>query len=218
MKTHKLLSFVPKKRGGWLFWLGLLLLAVAAADQFFLKLLGSLTMVAWGLGGLFILIAILLRVLPSSSQSGSVQIEKDGIIVKQGSYELPIPFEDIQTVSGGKISQHHSLKELDGREKAAVKPYFNQTQVFIELYEETEELKQARQHMPSFMFGTKQVGLLVMVEGDWIPLERDIDEARMAWMDQLKNIHLAEHRAKYPDPWDIDDDFEDEDDDDEWLP
>ena len=213
MKTYKLIDFVPKKHGGVFFWLGFFLLAVAAADQFYFHLLGSLTLLVWGLAGLFILLSTLLSVLPSSSRSFQVQVAEDGIIVNYDQYELPIPYEDMQTLTGGKVSQHHSLKNLSAPERAAVKPYFNQTQVFIELLEETEEFKQAKEHMPSFMFGTKQVGLLLLVKGDWIPVERAIDEARVAWMRQLKIELEKKHRPK-SDAWYDQDDFDDEDD--EW--
>ena len=215
MKTHQLLSFVPKKRGGGLFWVGLVLLAVAAADQFYLEMLGSLVTAVWGVGGILILVSVLMRAISSSSQSASLQIESEGIIVQYGDFELPIPFEDIQLISSGKVAQHHSLKTLDGRERTAVQPYFNQTHVFIEFHQATEELKQAKEHMPSFLFGTKKVGILLPVAGDWIPLERDIDAARVEWVHRLKAIHDEEHRATYADPRYKDSYYDDDDDDDE---
>ena len=211
----QLQGFVPRRRGGGLFWLGLLLLAAAAADQFYFQLLGSLTLVAWGVGGLLFFIAILLRLLPlSSSQSAFLQIEEDGIIISYAGHQLPVTFENIDVVTGGRISQHYSLKAFSRRERQVVKPYFNQTQIFIALHEETEELQAAKQAMPRYMFGTTRVGLLLLAAEDWITVERAIDAARVAWLGQVKSSHQEVYRSPAAMLWDNDEDEEEED---EWL-
>ena len=210
MKRFKLIDLAPKRSGTALLWIGFLLLAASAADQFYFQRLGSMTMIGWGLGGLLILLGIVIPLIPSPSRNSHVLVEDDGIIVNYRGYELPIPYEDIQTLAGGKVSQHHSFKNLSSKERAAIKPYFNQTQVFVELHQESDELKEAKQYMPSFMFGTTQVGLMLLVEGDWIPLERATDEARMAWMHKLKRDYEESQKPK-SDAW-YDQDYEDEDD------
>lgn len=214
MKKYKLLGLMAKKRGGGLFWLGLLLLAAAAVDQFYIPFLGSptLTLIGWGVGGLAIFVAILLRMLPSSSQSAHVEIEESGLIVNYGRHQLPITYENIDVITGGRISQHHSLNEFGRRDKQALKPYFNQTHVFIALHEETEELKEAQQKMPPFIFGTTQVGLILLFEEDWITVERAIDAARVEWLGQVKNTYQEDHRsaaAKLLDEYDDDDEHDD---------
>ena len=212
-KKYKLLGFVPQKRGAGLFWLGLLVLAAAAADQFYLQLLGDLSVVVWGLGGLLIFISILLQLFSrSSSQSAYLQIEEDGIIIDYGGYQLPITHENIDVITGGRISQHHSLKELSRQERRIVEPFFNQTQIFISLHEETEELKEAKQHMPAFMFGTTQIGLLLRADGDdWLTVERAIDGARVEWLGELKRSHEERYVPPGARIWGMDeDDDEDE--------
>ena len=214
-KKYPLLGFVPKRRGRGLFWFGLLLLLVAAVDQFYFSFLGSLTIVVWGLGGLLILIAIVLRLLSLSAPSGFLQIEEDGIIVAYEGHELPITYENIDVITGGRIAQHHALKELSRKEQQAVKPYFNQTQIFISLHEETEEVQAAKKVMPRFMFGTTQIGLLLLAEEDWITVERAVDAARVAWMGQIKSAHREEYRTPAAMLWEDDEDEDEEED--EWL-
>lgn len=214
MKTFKLLDFAPKRRGGGLFLIGLLLLVAAAADQFFLDMFGSFRIFVWGAGGLLVLLAAFMFLLSSAAPPASVDIEEDGLIVKYGNYELPITYEDIQTIVGGRVAQHHPLKSLSGRERQLIQPYINQTQVFLELHEAGEEFQEAKEHMPSFMFGTKQLGILLLVEGDWIPLERAIDAARVEWMRQLRILHEKKNAPK--DPWDDDDEDEFEDEEEDW--
>lgn len=211
MKMYKLQGFVPKRRGGFLFWLGLLVLAAAAVDRFYYPFLGPAAIGVWAAGGLFIVLAILLRFL-SAPQTASLQVGEAGILIDYAGYQLPIAYEDMGMITGGRISQHHSLKEFGRQERQAVQPFFNQTQIFIALRKEIEGWQEAKQHMPKFMFGTTQIGVLLVVGGeDWLAVERTIDAARVAWMGKLKSTYQEEYLTPAARLWaDADDDDDDD--------
>jgi hypothetical protein len=195
MNRYKLLTLSTGKQGSGLFWLGLLLLAIAAVDHYYRPFLGPLTTVAWVLGGLAILLAILLRI-PLWTRTGTIQVGPDGLTVRYGRREVWLSYEEIGVVTGGRISQHHSLHELPRRHRQAVKPYFNQTHIF--------------------MRGTTQPGLLLLIQDDWLVVDRAIDAARVTWLGQIKQSHQEEHRSLVAQLWaeDGDEELEEEPDDD----
>lgn len=215
MNKYKLLTSSSGRRGSGLFLIGVLLLAVAAADQFYRPFLGSYTMAVWTLGGLFTIVAILLR-FTSSAPPGYFQIEEDGLTVHSGRREFWIGYEEIDTVTGGRISQHHSLKELSRRDRQSVKPYFNQTHIFITLHEDADACQEAPNKLPRYMLGTTQPGFLLPVTEEWLTVERAIDSARVAWLSRIKESHQEDHRSIVAQIWENDrDDEENEEDEDE---
>jgi hypothetical protein len=215
MNRYKLLTLSTGKQGSGLFWLGLLLLAIAAVDHYYRPFLGPLTTVAWVLGGLAILLAILLRI-PLWTRTGTIQVGPDGLTVRYGRREVWLGYEEIGVVTGGRISQHHSLHELPRRHRQAVKPYFNQTHIFIALHEGSEAVEEAQRKLPRFMLGTTQPGLLLLIQDEWLVVDRAIDAARITWLGQIKQSHQEEHRSLVAQLWaeDGDEELEEEPDDD----
>ena len=188
MNKYKLLTLSSGNRGSGLFWLGLILLAAAAVHQFYLPFLGPYAIIVWGLGGLAWLIALLLRI-PTSLQSGYVQIEPDVVTIRYGRQEVRLGYDEIDTIAGSRVSQHHSLREFSRRERQAVKPYFNQTHIFITLHDDSNAWVEAQQKLPTFMLGSTQPGIVLLVEGDWLAVERAIDAARVEWLGHEKETH-----------------------------
>jgi len=215
MNRYKLLTLSTGGRGGGLFWFGLLLLVIAAVDQYYRPFLGSLSSIVLLLGGLAILLAILLRI-PSWSRSGYIQVEPDGLTVRYGRREVWLGYEEIGTVTGGRISQHHSLHELPRRHRQALKSYFNQTHIFIALHEGSEAIQEAQRKLPRFMLGSTQPGLLLLIQDDWLIVDRAIDAARVTWLAQIKQSHQDDHRSLVAQLWaeDGDEELEEEPDDD----
>ena len=142
----------------------------------------------WGLGVLALLIAIILQI-PTSLQSGYVRVEPEAVIVRYGRQEVRITYDEIDTIAGSRVSQHHSLREFSRRERQAVKPYFNQTHIFITLHDGANAWAEAQQKLPTFMLGSTQPGVVLLVEGDWLAVERAIDAARVEWLSHEKETH-----------------------------
>lgn len=198
---YKLLGFPRKRQGARLFWLGLLLLAIGLADYFYFSVLGAALSVLWLLAGVAMLLAVLGR-LWGGGQTAVLQLEEDRIIIHYGSYKLPIFYENMDIVTGGRIAQHHSLEEFRPRERRAIQPYFNQTQIFIALLKETTELVAAKQRLPRFVFGTTRPGVLLVVAEDWLTVERAIDGARITWLGQVKGSYQEPYRSPTSRVWD----------------
>lgn len=210
MNKHKLLTMSLGSRGRGLFLIGLLLLAVALADRFYRPFLGSWAIVVWGLSGIVLLAAILMW-LPVSLQSGYIQVEPEVLIIRYGPKEIRIGYDEIDTITGSRVSQHYSLKEFSRRERRAVRPYFNQTHILITLHEGTKVIEEARKKLPLFMLGSTQPGLILLVEGDWLAVERSIDGARVAWLAQEKETYQYNDNSLAFELWD-EDEYDDEED------
>jgi hypothetical protein len=194
MNKYKLLGFEAKGRGGSIISIGLILLAVAAVHQFSRPFLGQWAFPVWGLGGLLLLGGVVMNLL-TQSQEAYVQIEEDKLVIQYGQDELPVAYENIDVVTGGRISQHHALKEFSRREREAVKPYYNQTHIFMTLHQETPAYLEAKKQLPRFVFGTTQPGLLLLVADDWLSVERAIDTARAVWLGNVKQSHQVDNRS-----------------------
>ncbi len=98
-------------------------------------------------------------------------------------------------MTGGRLSQHFSLEEFNGRTQNVLKPYFNQTHIFIALYKETEALKEGKKKFPPFVFGSTQPGLILINKEEWLTVERAIDKALTSWRLQDKMSRQGDKRT-----------------------
>jgi hypothetical protein len=213
MTRYKLLGFDAVKRGGGFLPLSLLLLAAAGVDRFYRPFLADYALVVWVLGGVFLLLFILAQL---QSTTAYLLIEPDELVIQFRRHELRVPYADIDVVTGGRLSQHYSLKEFNGRTRRALKPYFNQTHIFVTLYKHTDALTDAKNKFPPFLFGSTQLGLLLITADEWITVERAIDAANTAWRNRDKAARQEDTRTFTAKIWEEYADDDDEDND-NWL-
>ena len=211
MKRFKLLGFDALKQGGGFLPLSLLLLAAAGVHRVYRPFLGDYELAAWGLGGIFFLLFLILQL---QSTTAHLHVESDELVVQFRGNKLRVPYADIDVVTGGRLSQHYSLKEFNGRTRRVLKPYFNQTHIFVALYKDSDALDEAKNKFPPFLFGTTQPGLLLITTDDWITVERAIDAAHTEWRNRDKASRQEDTRTFAAKIWEeYADDEEDEDDD-----
>jgi hypothetical protein len=192
MKKHKLLVYeiMSRRMRGKLFWGGLILLTVGVYDLYD-PLLGDLWFLVWVavliLFCLWFYYSIIVR-------RAALYVKSDFLLLRGPLYRVRISYGRIESITSTQIAQHYEWHELKLRERPLAKPIFKQTCTFVEFNSLPKKLSQRQLWFPSFLFGIRKPGLLLVV-ADWMKLSRDIEVAKQKWHEARGEQYQQDRRS-----------------------
>lgn len=175
MRQHRLLIFdqVRRRFRVKLTLLAMVILAIGLYDQF-TEFLGDYWLAWWSS---FLLIMVLWVYFVIMMRRASIQVRGKFLRLQGPIIGYNISYGRIHSVTSGKIEQHFKFDQLRKGERVIVKPYYNQTCLFIELTSYPRGFRWRGLWFPRILFGTARRGLICHVD-DWMALSRDIESAR----------------------------------------
>lgn len=180
MNRYPLLIYrrLSRQMGRRLSLLWLVMLAVGLADIFWQPFLGNAWFILWlllpfviGWWGYY---AFMVR-------RAWVGADEKAIVLQLPMRQVRVSYGRIRTITSTRPNEQYSLKELNGREKAMIKPYFGQTCLALNLNSLPEKLN--GRFLPRILFTPRDKGILLIVP-DWMKLSREMDDARTRWREQ----------------------------------
>lgn len=183
MKKHRLLVYdrLSRRLRGKLFWLGLVLLALALYDLLGpAPILGDYWYLVWAAVVVVALFWLYYRFLMSRAY---IQARPKFLRLQGPLYGINLSYNRIYSITSSHIGQHYPLDVLKGFERGIVEPIYSQACVFIELKSYPPAFRWRRFLFPRLIFGTNRPGLLCAVE-DWVALSRDAEDARGKWREE----------------------------------
>lgn len=192
MKKHKLLlyEYGSARMRNKVLLLWLILLALALYDYKF-PVLGEYWFALW----LLIPALVLLWIYYAFFVRRAALIVTPNYLTLQGPLTaVKISYGRITAVTSTHLNQHYPLKSLKGREKFRVRPLYDYTCGFIELYHFPPRLKQKRRHFSRFLFSPRRQGLLLVVD-DWMQLSRDVEIGRQKWHEARGPRNKTDNRS-----------------------
>lgn len=175
---------------GKLLLLGLALLVLAVVDLV-RPFLGSFWYLAWLVLGI---VAVLWAYYAIFVRRAGLVITSNYLLLCGSLQKVKISYGRIDTVTSTQMSQHFNFKELNGRERSLVKPFFGTTCSFISLNSWPKALSQRTLWFPRLLFGTRREGLL-LASPNWMQLNRDVEEARRKWHDARQQKNKKDGRS-----------------------
>ena len=174
-RQHRLLLFgrLSRRFTRLLSLLILVMLVIGLYDQF-TEFLGDYWFAWWG--ALFILLAQWVYYV-TMMRRASIQVKPQYLRLQGPVIGYNISYGRIRSVTSGKMEQHFDWEKLKKNERNKLKPFYNQTCLFIELSSYPRSFRWRNLWFPRFLFSTTRQGLICHVD-DWMALSRDIESAR----------------------------------------
>ena len=179
MKKYPLLIYEDLSRymRRRLLLLGFALLVLGLIDIFWQPVLGDFWFLLWValaiVAALWVYYAVLMR-------RAGLFLYPSHFVLRSPTKSVKVSYGRILSVTTTQPAQHFQLSELNRRERALVKPYHQQTCVFVSLNSFPKSLRNRRRQFLRSLFGFRERGILLIVS-DWLALSRNLEDARQRW-------------------------------------
>ena len=170
--------------------LGLALLVLAVIDLV-RPFLGDFWYLVWIVLGVVVILWVYYAILV---RRAGLVITPSYLLLRGPLKQVKISYGRVDTVTSTQMSQHFNFKELNGRERSLVKPFFGATCSFISLNSWPKALTQRTLWFPRLLFGVRRQGLL-LASPNWMQLNRDVEEARRKWHDARQQKKKKDGRS-----------------------